>query len=93
MSDKMSMQGFAEFLATKPADERYSYVDSKACPIFQYLQSLGEPVSSVIPGFWYDASGSTHAYNDRYDVVANHWTWGQAHQRALDMLLQSSTSN
>ena len=85
-----TLQDFADWAGTMPADGRYDYECTDGCAIFQYVKSRGLPVRRVAGDYWSDTDHRTHPMPD--GAAINHvaarspWTFGAARQRALDAL-------
>jgi hypothetical protein len=56
MTDKLTLAAFAEFCESKPADEKYEYIDVGNCACAQFAKSIGFSSQADLPQpLWEDA--------------------------------------
>jgi hypothetical protein len=55
---------------TKPADERYCYVNSGRCAVAQFLIEKIDPEAVAFPGWWRDSLGNSHDLDPLIDDAA-----------------------
>lgn len=68
---RITVAEFAAWCRTKPANERYEYTSSTACPIAQFLRETGRGGSArCIPSVWYNGITSReHELNSAVDEL------------------------
>lgn len=60
MKNPLTIEAFAEWCESKPADERYEYMDDCGCAFFQYLQDRGFQPARVDGYGWYSHDGNQY---------------------------------
>lgn len=93
MRHPLSLEAFAEWLTTMPADQWYDYCDPWNCAVAQYRQFLGVPVAVHYDGAALDGGGPS--MDPRVMEVVHHEngskerTFGAALERARMQLTSS----
>lgn len=71
MRNPLSLEAFADWLGTMPADQLYEYGDINGCAVCQFFDFLGLHYLAVGGLAWNDAEGQERALPADLDRVAN----------------------
>lgn len=69
-TNPLTIEAVAEWCESKPADERYFYIDPEACALAQFLRDNGYPEARV-NGWGWRESRKTTDYSDIPDELVN----------------------
>lgn len=67
--DQITTQDFLAWCKTKPADERYNYLNDQTCAFAQYLRARGINFRYVDGYEWRDTSGHVHPIGEPLETL------------------------
>jgi hypothetical protein len=85
----ISELGFIEWVKTKPADEKYEYMDLWECAFGQYIRAnAASYVQYNISGFGYSVDGQWYEFSNRLRDCLNQCGWTNYDNRTFGSLLR-----
>jgi len=66
----LTLEAFAGWCESKPADEEYDYESNENCAIAQYFRHVGMPATSIGGFTWCDVDGNYHELPRGFDDPA-----------------------